>query len=121
MAITWVTINVSEYEASKAFYGGYLGLAAAREFSPGPGMSIAFFADEKGMEIELIAEAGAQLPQAANAGMSIGIRRANYDALLAEARARGLLIGEPAMFGPNVECFFVRDPNGVGVQVIREK
>lgn len=53
--------------------------------------------------------------------VSIGYSTNNYDNLLKEARTRGIIKGELTILGENMQCFFVNDPNGVGIQVIREQ
>lgn len=118
MIIQWVTLKVRDFEESKRFYGEYLKLKLENEFSPAPEMKIAFFGAENGVQIELIHD-----PQAScsNTGVSIGIGTENYDSLLEEARKREILSAEPAVLGGYLECFFVADPNGVQIQIIKKE
>lgn len=115
MNVQWITIQTGEFEASKAFYRDTLGMTPKKEFSPGPGTQIAFFAAENGFQVELIASSNTA---ANNSGLSIGITVEDYRGLLAKARAEGFLQAEPVVLG-EMECFFLRDPNGVGIQVIK--
>lgn len=36
-----------------------------------------------------------------------------------QSRERKIILGEPVILGENMECFFVKDPNGIGVQIMR--
>ena len=117
MKINWVTIKVADFEASKAFYRDYLGMKPANEMSAGP-MNLAFFSDDNGFQIELIYNAAA-MPSKVSDCISIGVSPDDYDVLLNKAREMGILTAEPAILGGHLECFFVTDPNGLGVQIIK--
>lgn len=119
MKINWITIKVRDLEESKEFYGNYLGLAKAREFSPGPGVSIVFFSAENGMEIELISNENEPPKCQPDNIVSIGIAYPNFDELLKEAKEKGILKSGPVIMGKDMECFFAEDPNGVSLQIIR--
>ncbi len=117
MLINWITIRVRDFERSKAFYGDYLGLKPTREFAPSPDMRIAFFAADNGMQVELICDNTA--PADSTTGVSIGLTTDSYAQLLDTARQNHILTAEPTLIGGHMECFFVTDPNGVGVQIIK--
>lgn len=117
MYINWVTIHVKDLAAAKEFYGGYLGMPLNREFPAGPDTTIAFFDGENGAEIELIHCPSEQ--HAETKGITIGIRTGKYDELLKIAGEKGIIKKGPVQFGPDCLCFFVEDPDGVEVQVIR--
>ena len=116
MNINWVTLHVNDLPAAKEFFGDWLGLEAEPEFSPAPGLTIAFFTAANGVKIELIHD-GQQRELPADSGVSIGVTSADYDRLLAEARQRGLLRGEPMLLGGRHECFFVNAPAAVAIQI----
>ncbi|NLN96849.1 MAG: VOC family protein [Eubacteriaceae bacterium] len=118
MNIQWVTIMVDDLEKSKEFYGEYLGLTLKDAFSPDETMSIVFYEAENQMQIELIKNKNLQ--EVTNAtGVSIGIATDRYDELLENARERKIITVEPQILGGHLECFFVKDPNNVGIQVIK--
>lgn len=119
MKVNWITINVADLEKSKEFYGGYLGLALEREFSPYEGMRIAFYAADN-FEIELLERKGYTAAEGANTGLSVGMTPANYDDILNGAREMGILEGEPEVVGGHLTCFFIHDPDGVRLQIIKE-
>jgi lactoylglutathione lyase len=120
MMINWITLHVRDFEVSKRFYTGFLGLPLTQEFSPRPGMTIAFLGQQGETQLELILDTNHPLPPVVQGAVSIGITSSRYSELLTEARKTGLLIGEPAIMGGTMECFFVSDPDGTGVQVIKE-
>jgi len=119
MIINWITIKVKDFEKSKEFYRDFLGMKAEKEFSPKESMYIAFFVAENGMKIELIYDKNLKLENSANSNISIGICSSNYDDLLKKGRENNIISSEPAVLGGHMECFFVDDPNGVGVQIIK--
>ena len=119
MFIPWITIRVSDLAASKRFYGEFLGLPPQREFSPSPEMTISFFGAENETQIELIRDERPAASPAARSNVSIGISSANFDALLLRAREQALVTAGPMLLGGHTECFFVSDPDGVGIQIIR--
>ncbi len=116
-AIRWITLRVQDLDRSKAFYGDFLGLEAAREFSLPGGMRFAFYQADGGMQIELIE--GNRTDAAADPNISIGIAVSAYEKILSEARADGILIVEPQILGGQLECFFITDPDGTAIQIIR--
>lgn len=117
MKIQWITLNVKDMVRSKAFYEEFLGLPCVRSFSPGHGMQIAFFQADNGMQIELME--APELPYRHIQGVSIGIETTNYAELLEKAKQAGILHGEPQLLGGKLECFFILDPDGMGIQLIK--
>ena len=119
MTINWCTIRVINFNKSKKFYGDFLGLKAEQEFSPYEGMEIAFFSADNGMKVELIYTKDMVLEEKNNSGVSLGICVSNYDALLEKAQQNNMVTLGPTTLGKGMECFFIKDPNGVGIQIVR--
>ena len=120
MIINWITIRVNDFDKSKEFYRDFLGMKAEREFSPNNDMSIAFFVSDNGMKIELIHDKNSKLQSPLYNGISIGICPLNYDEILQKSREKNMISSGPLVLGDNMECFFVNDPNGVGVQILKD-
>ena len=121
MKISWITLKVRNLEASKKFYGELLGLEQSRGFEAPDGRQFAFFTDGNGMELELIGggpckvkEGGLRNPQ-----VSFGFQTDHYDEILETAQKGGLEVNGPTLLGGNLEAFFVEDPDGFSVQVMR--
>ncbi len=101
----------SDFEATRAFYTGVLGL---EEGSFGGG----YIGFGSGSAQVLFAPPGAQQPVLPHMGVDVGSRAA-VDAAHAEA----VRAGHAVIYGPvdepwGVRRFFVRDPNGVVTSVL---
>lgn len=120
MKITWCTIRVRNFEESKAFYKDFIGLEIKTEFSPREGMRIAFLMAENGFEIELIHEINNKL-EIKDSNVSIGIAVNNFDEIYEKVNLNKIKRSEKIIMPTGMECFFVKDPNGVDIQVIREE
>lgn len=120
MIINWITIKVSDFEKSKEFYRDFLEMKAEKEFCPNDNMNIAFFIADNGMKIELIYDKNFKLEYSPN-NISIGICPSNYDEILHKSKEKNMIFNGPLILGDNMECFFVNDPNGVTVQIIKSE
>lgn len=119
MMINWITIKVKDFEKSKEFYRDFLEMKEEEEFSPNNSMVIAFFTADNGMKIELIYDKNSKIEAYENNNISIGICPLNYNDILKKSRERKIITIEPVILGGNMECFFVKDPNGIGIQIIK--
>jgi lactoylglutathione lyase len=116
MKFNWITLHVKDLDRSAAFYGDYLGMKLAREFTQPGGRHFKFYEAANGMQVELIG-GGGETVSASN--LSLGVAVSDYDALLAKAREEGFISGEPRILGGHLECFFALDPDGVQIQIAR--
>lgn len=121
MTINWITIKVNDFDKSKEFYRDFLGMKEDKEFSPNDSMSIAFFMADNGVKVELIYDENSKLESPSNSSISIGICPLNYNEILQKSREKNMISSGPVVLGGNMECFFLNDPNGVGVQIIKGK
>ena len=121
MKISWMTLNVKNLEASKKFYGELLGLEQSRAFETPDGRQFAFFTDGNGMEVELIGGGPCKVKEKglANPQVSFGFQTEAYETILETAKKAGLNVNGPTVLGGHMECFFVEDPDGFTVQVIK--
>lgn len=122
MRFAWITIAVSNMERSLAFYRDRLGLRLARRFSPGPDRDLAFFEVEGSpTEIELIADSDGR-PIAHGGSLSVGLEVGDLDAFLEGLARAGVTEAEgPFSPGPMIRFAYVRDPDGVRIQLIDGK
>ena len=113
MFIPHITIYTAKLEESIAFYQDVAKLQIVADQRPRA--PIVFLANGEGeTRVELI-----EAPQNAYTGSGIAIGFATDDA---EAERERLAYLDPTPFmcpGPNVKFFFVKDPNGVTVQLIQ--
>lgn len=117
MFIQHVTIYTADVEASVKFYQDVAGLTI--EDDRRPHAPIVFLANRKGETcIELI---GVPVGEAySGCGLTIGFYTENVEAEHERLTAMGLNPTDFMCPGPNVKFFFVKDPSGVTVQLIRE-
>lgn len=119
MKANWMTIHVKDLEVSKAFYVDYLGMELEREFSPDGERVIAFLKAGDGFEIELMQHRDPAMAAVCK-GVSLGITCSNYEELLETAEKRSMITMGPMVVGGHLHCFFVSDPDGVGIQILKE-
>ena len=117
MFMQHVTIYTADVEASVKFYQDVVGLTIEDDRRPAAPM--VFLANKKGETcIELI---GVPADQAyTGGGLAIGFYTENVEAEHERLTAMGLNPTDFICPGPNVKFFFVKDPSGVTVQLIRE-
>ena len=110
MAFAHTTIHVTDLDRSIAFYSR-LGMGVSRRFGP-PGHEIAFLGDGP-TKLELIGDGRA----ADSPGVSVGFTAADAGALARELDEK--CVG-PLTPASGVEFWFVRDPDGYAVQILRQ-
>ena len=121
MKISWITLRVRDLDASKKFYGELFGMEQSRAFETPDGRQFTFFTDGQGMEVELICGGPCKVKEKGlrNPMGSFGFQTEAYESILAAAQKGGLDVNGPLVLGGHMECFFVEDPDGFQVQVIK--
>ena len=115
MKLRWCAILVKDLDESIKFYQEIIGLPAPARFPAGPGMEIALF-DTGCAELELIHKADIPNPVAGNA-LSIGFEVASIEDAMAHVKEKGIEIERGPVISPRAKFFFIRDPNGVEVEL----
>lgn len=116
MKLNWVTLRVSDLDASIAFYTEMLGMEIASRFGA-PGHEIVMLGKENDAKVELICEGGANITEPGQ-GVSFGLESDNLDELVAKLRDAGHAVDGPIAPAPGVRFFFVKDPDGYNVQLL---
>jgi catechol 2,3-dioxygenase-like lactoylglutathione lyase family enzyme len=115
MAIRRVVPDIvsKRFDESRAFYAEFLGMRRAMDL----GFIITFAStSNETAQVSIVSEGEVATP--AN-GVALSIEVADVDELYARATERGLTIVYPLTDEPwGVRRFFVRDPNGVVVNVM---
>lgn len=121
MKLCWVTIHVTDMEKSKRFYCEVLGLKIKREFSPRPGFSICFL-EGGGADYELIEDASASDQVSFSNSVSVGFLVDSLDEKIADLKGKGVenIIG-PIAPSPSDRFIFIKDPDGMTVQIVEHK
>ncbi|MFT4105619.1 MAG: VOC family protein [Lacrimispora sp.] len=117
MKFCWSTLRVTDLERSIKFYEEIIGLSVARRFPAGPGVEIAFLGDGE-TQIELIC-IGAEKSVHAGDDISWGFEVDSLDAVLSLVKEKGIAVaGEPVQPNPSVRYFFIKDPDGMKIQIV---
>lgn len=120
MNFCWITLRVTDMEESLKFYHEILGLPIASRHG-GPDMEIVMLGEEDKPKIELLYDKNSKVSIQV-AGLSIGIEVKSLDEALNYVKEKGIpLFREPFSPTPNVRFFFIKDPNGIEVQLVENK
>lgn len=117
MKYCWTTINVRDMEESINFYQEVIDLPLVRRYPAGPDMEIAFLGNGDTL-IELICR---QPTTDVKIGtdISIGFEVDSVDTMLEYLRERGIPIHSgPFQPNPNIQFFYILDPNGLKIQFV---
>lgn len=119
MKFCWSTLRVTDLETSIKFYEEIIGLSLARRFPAGPGVEIAFLGSGE-TQIELICrEAGKRVDVGAD--ICWGFEVESLDAALFLVKEKGIAVeGEPVQPNPSVKYFFIKDPDGMRIQLVQK-
>ncbi len=116
MKFCWSTLNVRNLEESIKFYEEIIGLKVARRFPAGPGTEIAFLGDGE-TQIEFICGGDREIHVGDD--ISWGFEVESLDQTLSLAKEKGVaILGEPVQPNPHVRFAFIKDPNGMRVQLV---
>jgi lactoylglutathione lyase len=117
MKYCWCTIMVRDLDASLAFYQNVLGLKIGRRFQSPDGADIVFLSDGDSAEVELIRNEKAVKYE--GRGLSLGFQTPNLADAMAAVKAKGIeIVRGPIKVGGGTEFFYVRDPDGVEIQIV---
>ncbi len=122
MSYLWTTIKVKNLEESIDFYQEIVGLKLQRRFEAGPEREIAFLAAAAGeTEVELIADQGKDSIDVGG-DISLGFEIDSVAEKLKFLKDKGIEIESgPVAPNPEIEFFYVLDPNGVKIQFVENK
>ena len=117
MKFCWSTLTVKDLDASLDFYQNIIGLDLNRRFSAGPDTEIAFLGNAE-TKIELICNKG---NQAINAGEDIswGFETESLDRVIALLSEKSIAFTGPFQPGPQVRFVYIKDPNGMKIQLVQ--
>lgn len=117
MKFCWSTLRVKNLEESIGFYTTIIGLEVVNKFKAGPKVEIAFLGNTE-TKIELICD-GDDRDTNAGTDISWGFEVDSLDEALALVKEKGIIVdGGPIQPNPHVKYFFIKDPDGMKIQVV---
>ncbi len=119
MKVNWVTIYVSDLEKSLFFYTKLLNLGIAEKFGSAD-HQIVMLGKKDDTKIELICEAGKKISNPGN-GVSIGLEADDLEQLIGALKENGYEPMGPISPNPQIQFYFVKDPDGYTVQLVKHE
>ena len=120
MNFCWTTLRVSNMEESLKFYHEILGLPIASKHGGGDLQIVMLGAEDKA-KIELLHDKNSNVsPQVK--GLSIGFEVESLEEALDFMKEQGIpMYKEPFSPNPHVRYFFIKDPDGIEVQIVENR
>jgi lactoylglutathione lyase len=121
LGFLWTTIKVKDLEESIEFYQEIVGLKLQRKFEAGPEREIAFLTTDGQTAVELIDD---QSQDSVDLGLdiSLGFEVDSVEEKIKSLREKNISIHSgPISPNPNIEFFFILDPNGLRIQFVDNK
>jgi lactoylglutathione lyase len=106
---------VKNMDESLKFYTEVIGLEIAGRFEAIPGLELAFLGTGD-TQIELVCSEESQRSAVGDA-VSYGFEVDSLDAALTMVEEKGIPIHSGPFVHPNVKYFFIKDPNGLKIQL----
>lgn len=117
MEYVWNTIMTENLEESMAFYQEAIGLKLEGRYPAGPGRELAFLTDGN-VKVELIQDEAYQSVKRID-GISMGFKVDKLEDAMAHVSNLNIEIeAGPIQPNPTVKFFYIRDPNGVKIQLV---
>jgi lactoylglutathione lyase len=113
--LNWITLRVSNLEASLGFYHGMLGLPIQRRFES-RGRQIAMLGMENETKLELIE--GSESILKPEAGVSIGYEVSSLEEAMERLAELNIpIVRGPIQPNPHLRFIYITDPDGFEVQL----
>ena len=122
MKFLWTTIYVKNLEESIDFYSKILGLQVVRRFTARPGVEIAFMGNgiDDETTVELLADSNINEVNYSEF-ISIGFAVDSVDTMLDLVKRENIPVHTGPIESPVAKFFYIKDPNGLNVQLFERK
>ncbi|CCU78344.1 Glyoxalase/bleomycin resistance protein/dioxygenase [Halanaerobium saccharolyticum subsp. saccharolyticum DSM 6643] len=122
MSFLWTTIKVKDLKESVEFYQDIVGLEVQRQFEAGPETEITFLAAADGQTAVELIDNQNQDEVELGSDISLGFEVDSLAEKMKLIQENNLKIHSgPISPNPNIEFFFVLDPNGLRIQFVENK
>lgn len=119
MKFSWCTITVRDMEESLKFYEEVVGLSVSKRFKAGPIVEIVFLGEGETL-VELIFDPNHQAV-AGSEGISLGFEVESLDKMISKLKEKDIkIVSGPMQPNPHIKFLFVKDPNGVNIQLLEQ-
>ena len=116
MDFIWSTLNVKDIDQSIEFYTDIIGLELVNQFNTDHG-TIAFLGKGE-TQIELISD-GSSREISVGPDISWGFSVSSLDETIKTLEDKGIdIVAGPVQPSPNVKFLFVKDPDGMKIQLV---
>lgn len=117
MNFCWITLRVNNMEESLKFYHEILGLQISSRHA-GTDLEIVMLGDADKPKIELLYDKNSKVTNRGE-GISIGLEVDSLDSAMNYVKEIEIpIIRGPISPNPHVRFFFIKDPNGIEVQLV---
>ncbi|HBT18907.1 MAG TPA: glyoxalase [Clostridiaceae bacterium] len=117
MKFLWTTITVKNLEESLQFYRQVLDLHPYERFKAGPHMEIAFLRTEE-TAIELIQDQRSEVSPSCSS-ISLGFQVPSLDEISHHLKELSIpILGGPIQPNETMRFIYIKDPNGVKIQLV---
>lgn len=117
MNYCWTTLHVKDFEESLEFYQNIVGLDVVRRFEVEPNREIAFLGDGE-TKVELVYE-DSQKDINIGEDISLGFEINSVEEMLKFLKDKDIPIDSgPFQPNPNIQFFYIKDPNGLKIQFV---
>lgn len=113
----WLTLHVTDLDISIDFYKDLFNLLEVRRFTPKEGVEICFLKAGESFMLELISDNKIY----SGDNISLGIKPEREGEVYRKAKEWGIIDGPIMDLSNNMESYFIKDPDGFRIQIVREK
>ena len=121
MKFCWVTLTVDNFEESLSFYRDLLGLKVCSQFKGGEDVEIAMLGEPDQPKVEILCNRHVKIANRGT-GITVGFEVESLDEAMKYVQSKNIpVLKGPFSPNPKTSFFFIKDPNGIEVQLVENK
>ncbi len=122
MSFVWTTLRVNNLGESVKFYTEIIGLKILDRMETGSGDNIVFLGDDKSdTKIELICGTAGNHKTNVGEDISWGFKVKSLDDTMTMLDDMGIKYEGPIQPNPKIKFIFMKDPNGMSIQLVENE